>query len=150
MQRTIKGSSMVSLIGILCLSIALVITIGACSSSDTTDPTPTPTATTAVEEATPTPEPTATPRPTPEPLSLTITTPENQSSVDIPEIEVAGETLLTAIVSVNGELVDVEADGTFSTTITLDEGINNIEIVASHLDGTEELSEILMVAYMPQ
>ncbi len=100
-------------------------------------------------ENTPTPTPTATPMATPEPFFLNVTSPEDQSAVYNSEIEVEGETLLTAIVSVNGVMVAVEADGTFSTTVILMEGINNIEIIASNLEGTEEISEILVVAYIP-
>lgn len=145
MSGKIKRLSAATIIGIVCLSIILVIMTSACSSNEKTEATPTPTAE-ATAAATPTPTPT--PKPTPKPLFLKITSPEDESIVQTSAVVISGETLPTAIVSVNGEEVNVKDDGTFSTTITLDEGPNDIQIVASTLGG-EETSAILMVAYVP-
>ena len=142
-MRTKKLSSIIALIGILTLSAVLVISISACSSNEAIEATPTP-----AIEATATPTATPTPRATPKSLFLTVTSPEDESIVETSEVTVIGETLPTAIVSVNGEEVNVEDDGTFSTTVTLEEGPNDIQIVASTLGG-QETSVILMVAYMP-
>ena len=130
-----KGSSIAKIIGLICLGIILTVAMGACSSG-----TPTDTLTSA---------PTATPRPPPIPLFLEIISPEDESVVATSEVEVIGETLPTAIVSVNGTLVPVEADGGFSTTVTLEEVPNVIEIVASDIGGTQEEGTVLMVTYLP-
>ena len=143
MGKKKKLSSIAALIGILCLSVALTISISACSSNEATEATPIPTI-----EATATPTATPTPKATQKPLFLIVTSPEDESVVETSEVMVTGETLPTAIVSINGEEVNVEDDGTFSTTVTLEEGPNDIQIVASTLGG-QETSVILMVAYMP-
>jgi len=82
------------------------------------------------------------------PLSLDITSPEDESIVATSEVEVAGTTLPTAIVSVNGTLVTVRDDGGFSTTVTLEEGPNTIEVVASTV-ADEQVDEVIMVIYIP-
>jgi hypothetical protein len=143
MENLTKGSSMAKVIGVICLAVVLTLASVACSGGTETTPTPTATATPA-----PTPTPTATPRPTQQPLFLNVTTPEDESIVATSEVEVAGTTLPTAIVSVNGTLVTVEVDGAFSTTVTLEEGPNTIEVVASTVKG-EELDRVLMVMYIP-
>lgn len=52
------------------------------------------------------------------------------------------------MVSVNGDLVEVDATGKFQTAVTLDEGPNIIEVVASDENGNE-LGVILSVIYEP-
>ena len=143
MKNKTKGSSTAETIGVICLGIALILVMGACSSDTDSTPTPAPTA-----APTATPTPTETPRPTMPPLSLDVTSPEDESVVATSEVEVAGTTLPTAIVSVNGTLVTVGDDGGFSTTVTLEEGPNTIEVVASTIAG-EEVGEVLMVIYIP-
>ena len=146
MIKTTKGSSMAKLVGLMCLSILLLVAMSACSSDETTESTPTPT----VAAETPTETPTPTPRPTPRPLFLDVTSPETGGSVNTSEIEVSGLTLPTvALLSVNDQVVDVAADGTFSTTISLEEGINSIEVVVSSAGGEQE-NAIIQVAYIPE
>lgn len=137
------GSSIAKIIGLICLGIILTAAMGACSSSTPTDTL------TSAPTATPSVTPTPTPRPPPIPLFLDIISPEDESVVATSEVEVIGETLPTAIVSVNGTLVPVEADGGFSTTVTLEEAPNVIEIVASDIGGTQEEGTVLMVTYLP-
>ena len=50
--------------------------------------------------------------------------------------------------SINGEAVAVDIDGTFSAQSALDEGPNSIEVVASNLQGDQE-SVILALIYLP-
>ncbi len=147
MKDKTKGSSIAKMSGVICLGIALVLVMGACSSDTDETPTPAPTATPTATAA-PTPTPTETARPTPVPLSLDVTSPEDESVVATSEVEVAGTTLATAIVSVNGILVTVGNDGGFSTTVTLEEGPNTIEVVASTVTG-EQVDEIISVIYIP-
>lgn len=81
-------------------------------------------------------------------LALKVTTPQDESTVNAASVAVAGQTIVGAVVSVNGNLVDVDANGKFQTTVQLDEGPNIIEVVASDVTGNE-LSAILRVIYEP-
>ena len=86
----------------------------------------------------------------PEPdLFLEILTPENESVVFTKELTVTGKTLSTAIVSVNGNLVSVDEDGGFSLEITLVEGPNLIEALASDIGGNE-VGKISTIIYIPE
>jgi len=80
-------------------------------------------------------------------LSLKVTSPQDESTVYTFETEVAGVTAPDAVVSVNGMLVDVDADGKFSTTVSLEEGPNSIEVIASDYEG-HEASKILTIIYL--
>ena len=78
---------------------------------------------------------------------LEVSTPQNESVVTSPEILVSGNTTADSVVSVNGVLVDIDAEGEFSTPFTLEEGPNYIEVIASNYEG-EESSESLTVIYI--
>ncbi|SVB51314.1 uncharacterized protein METZ01_LOCUS204168 [marine metagenome] len=81
-------------------------------------------------------------------LFLEVVTPANQTVVTTASIEVQGNTLPTSILSINGSLTAVNASGTFTTTLTLEEGVNIIQIVASDLRGNET-GEVLTLIYLP-
>jgi len=108
----------------------------------------------AAEEITPTPSPTLTPTPTPTStaLFLEIVEPENESTVSTESIIVSGSTIPDAVVSIlvdtEIEIADVDEQGDFSATVTLAEGPNYIEVLASDQEGNEEYS-ILVVIYSP-
>lgn len=101
---------------------------------------------------TPTAETVVAVEPEPEPeipdLYLEVTTPSNESIVKTAAVEVKGNTIPTAIVSVNGVLTSVNAEGEFTADTTLEVGPNFIEIVTSDLEG-EEIGEVLTVVYLP-
>lgn len=78
---------------------------------------------------------------------LTVASPQDESIVNTFETTVAGVTVPDAVVSVNGVLVEVDADGNFSTAVALDEGPNSIEVIASDYEGNEA-SKILTVIYL--
>ena len=80
-------------------------------------------------------------------LPLTVTSPQDESIVNTFETVVTGITAPDAVVSVNGMLVDVDADGEFSTTVSLEEGPNSIEVIASDYE-SHEASQILTVIYL--
>jgi hypothetical protein len=61
----------------------------------------------------------------------------DKSSVASAETTVTGKSLSTAIVSVNGSLVKVAANGSFSSVVQLEVGPNAIQIVASDISGNE-------------
>ncbi len=117
------------------------------------DPTPTatsaPLATATMAPPSPTPTPTATLTPDDtERLFLEITQPEDESVVSTEAVAVRGSTAADAVVSVNGAVVEVDAQGAFEAIVTLAEGPNLIEVVASDLTGAEESRDIVVV-YIP-
>jgi hypothetical protein len=58
---------------------------------------------------------------------------------------ITGVTLNDAILSVDGELVDVDDQGGFTTVAQLDEGANEIVIVASDADGNQVTTSLFVV-----
>lgn len=111
--------------------------------------TPLPTATvTPVPTATPTPEPTptSTPRSVTFNLALDFEGIGDESVVRSDTVLLRGRTTPDAIVSVNGVIIPVQADGTFELTLALDPGPNLIEIVASDLDGNSVSSSLAIIS----
>jgi hypothetical protein len=82
-------------------------------------------------------------------LPLAVTQPEDESVVNTAEVVVKGTTNPDAVVTVNGAVADVDADGRFSVTVTLEEGPNLIEVYASDFE-YREASEMLTVIYEKQ
>jgi hypothetical protein len=82
-------------------------------------------------------------------VALSVTEPQDETTVFTSDIAVKGRTDADAVVSVNEAVVDVDADGGFSTTVTLEEGPNLIEVQASDFEGNEG-SVTLMVIYVKQ
>ena len=96
-----------------------------------------------------TPPPTAEPIPTPKPeFFVTVTEPTDNSIINADKVEVMGRTTPGAIVSVNGELAEVDEGGNFTMMVVLEEGPNIIEVIASDLEGNEE-SRTLVIMYVP-
>lgn len=58
------------------------------------------------------------------------------------EISIEGKTSNTAIVEINGQLVNVDDKGYFKQRTTLNEGVNIFEVKAKSRVGKEELKEI--------
>lgn len=81
-------------------------------------------------------------------LFLEVIAPVSQTVVTTASIEVQGNTLPTAILSINGVLTSVTASGTFTSTVDLEEGVNIIQVVASDLRGNET-GEVLTLIYLP-
>ena len=79
---------------------------------------------------------------------LLVTEPEDQTVVSASMQPVAGRTAPDAIVSVNGVGVEVDEAGDFSTTVTLEQGPNLIEVVGTSPDG-RVLSAVLAVIFRP-
>lgn len=74
--------------------------------------------------------------------------PAEDIEVDSPTLTVAGSTIPGAVVSVNDDLARVGPDGKFSVQIQLEEGPNDVEVVASDRQGNEQ-SVIRSVIYEP-
>lgn len=85
------------------------------------------------------PAATASPSALPEnPLPLTVISPQDTSVVSSPTLSLRGQTAPGADVAVNDLDLKADANGNFSTTLTLDEGENYILIVASSENGAAE------------
>jgi hypothetical protein len=82
------------------------------------------------------------------PVTLSSLAPQDETITASVVISVTGQTSHAAVVSVNGNLVDVDTEGRFQTTVELEEGPNIIEIVASDLVGNEH-SAVIRVIYEP-
>jgi len=139
----------IKILGFALLSVMIFVGAIGCAGEEatttTTTPTPTPT-------QTPTTTPVSSPTTTPANLFLTVTAPQNESVLSSANIEVSGITTAGAVVSVSVDgtlaIADVDASGDFETMITLLEGPNFIEVVASDQQGNEE-SSTLTVIYIP-
>ena len=86
--------------------------------------------------------------PAPTAFFLLVTDPEDQTIVSATRQPVSGRTAPDAIVSVNGVGVEVDAAGAFSTTVTLEQGPNLIEVLGTSPDG-RVLSAVLAVIFRP-
>ncbi len=71
------------------------------------------------------------------PLWLKILSPLDNSTVQTAEIEIQGTAPSDTVLTINDEIVLVGSDQKFSAKVTLDEGINEIEVLASDVTGNE-------------
>jgi len=124
----------------------LALVAGACAQLAPV-PTPTPT---------PAPSPALTPAPTPTPtlpapgLTLTISEPQDEAVVKENLIRVIGRTAPDAVVSVNGHIIRaINEGGDFTAVISLAEGPNLVEVIATDYQGNE-VNQMLTVIYAPQ
>jgi len=69
---------------------------------------------------------------------------ENESVIEDSAVTVSGITTPDALLSINGQPVEVNLDGSFTADLQLDPGPNFVEIVSSNLRG-EETSRVLSV-----
>ncbi len=60
-----------------------------------------------------------------------------------------GVTSPDAVLSINGILVSIDAEGEFEVTVSLDPGTNLIEVIASDFEGNQE-SAVFAVISLPQ
>lgn len=83
-----------------------------------------------------------------EPVRLQVLLPEDGSLIEIAQCQVMGSASPGAVVSVNDEILIAGSDGAFQTTVTLEQGLNLIEVVASNSFGSEAFVN-LAVTYQP-
>ncbi len=120
----------------------------------TASPSPVRTSAAPTSSATPSrtvaPSPSVSPtqRPTVAPLTLTIDSPAAESTVKERTIAVRGKSNPDAVVTVGSSNVDVDENGNFSASVTLVEGVNVIEVLASDLSGSSK-GQVLTVIYAP-
>ena len=151
----------------LLLLLTIVISIAGCAEKEatpTSSPAPTLTPTqqpsptvTSTPVPTPTPKPTSTttttptlpPTTTPTALFLVITQPTDGAQVSASNIGVTGKTIPGAVVSVSIndeiEIVTVGQDGKFTVRVTLEEGPNIIEVIASDQQGNEKSATVTVI-----
>lgn len=105
---------------------------------------PTPTSVPASSETSPVLAGTPDPEAVGQRVFLDLTGIENESVVEASEVTIVGATTPDALVSINGQSVEVELNGSFSVDLALDPGPNFIEIVSSNLRG-QETSRVISV-----
>ena len=80
---------------------------------------------------------------------LVLQTPAEEEVVVVqPTVEVRGKTVLDAVVTINGEVVPVDASGEFSANVELEPGPNTVTVVANDFQGNEQ-ARVLTVIYVP-
>jgi hypothetical protein len=81
-------------------------------------------------------------------VGLQVTSPQDGDTVTTSQVDVIGLAPAGSVVSVNDDILVVGEGQQFKSTISLDEGPNLIEVVASD-DNGNETSVILTVTYEP-
>ena len=81
-------------------------------------------------------------------LSIQLFSPKDGEVFNTPEIQVSGRAPAETVISINDQIILVTKTGEFSVPVSLEEGPNVIELVASDMDGNE-LNIILTVMYEP-
>ncbi|MBA7699505.1 hypothetical protein ES703_108202 [subsurface metagenome] len=146
MKGVSRNVATLAMVLLLVLVAACAPAPGEITPTPTPEPTPTPT---PAPEPTPAPKPEPTPEPTPTPeFFLTVTQPADDSIISTDKVEVRGRTSPGALVSINGELVEVDEEGNFTMMVVLEEGPDIIEVIASDLEGNQQ-SCVLVVMYVP-
>lgn len=86
----------------------------------------------------------------PEEFTLTLSEPLDEAILETPEASVAGKTEAGATVVISGplgdEVIEATGDGTFSTSLTLEEGVNEI-VVTAYGKNDEEKTETRIVTF---
>ena len=82
------------------------------------------------------------------PLQLTITAPADNTVVSEPQVILTGLAPSETVVTINDNLLVVDVTGQFSTTVPLQEGPNELDVLASDSDGNQ-VSTKLVVTYDP-
>jgi glucodextranase-like protein len=82
------------------------------------------------------------------PVTIQITSPQDGATVNTPQVQVTGVSSPGAVVTVNDDILIAGPDGKFDSTVSLEDGLNLIEIVASNDSGSETSLE-LTVTYEP-
>ncbi|MCJ7805743.1 hypothetical protein MUP46_03830 [Patescibacteria group bacterium] len=94
---------------------------------------------------------TGSPTPTPanNQITLDVTSPIDGATVSSPSITVSGKTLPGADVFVNDTELTADANGNFSTQLTLDEGDNQITVSANDNNGFSSEQDLTVTYEVP-
>ena len=79
-------------------------------------------------------------------LWLRLFTPKDGDIVNQKVINVSGQAPVETVISLNEDIILVGNEGSFSIPVTLDEGPNVIELVASNVDG-DIIELVLTIVY---
>ena len=91
----------------------------------------------------------ATPVPTADnPVGLVILSPEDGTTVNTASAEIKGTAPVDTVITIGEEIIVVDESGKFSFTVQLQQGDNEIQILASDADGNK-VYKILTVDYVP-
>jgi hypothetical protein len=82
------------------------------------------------------------------PLHVTFTAPADNTVVNVPRVAVTGLAPSETVLTINDSLIVVDATGQFSVTVPLQEGPNELNVLASDSDGNL-VSTQLIVTYDP-
>ncbi|MDA1257775.1 MAG: hypothetical protein O3C10_08020 [Chloroflexi bacterium] len=105
------------------------------------------------------PVPTSSPTPSPSPTAIPsafgsifflerVEPAEPELFTDASTLEIVGRTRVDAVITVNDDVVEPDADGMFRHTVALEIGVNVIEVVAS-IASDEQDSFIVTAVYLP-
>jgi hypothetical protein len=141
------------------LAILALVLVAACTPPPTPAPLVNPTApdvlvmstsTVASQDVMPTApiQPTPTSLPETSGLWLQILSPVDEAVVNTSQVDVIGSAPAGAVISVNDEILIVSSDLQFKTTVSLEDGPNLIEVIASDESGNE-MSVLLTITYEP-
>ncbi len=72
---------------------------------------------------------------------LTVYSPAADETIDSPTLDIVGNTEPETIVTINGQQIGIEKDGSFRETVSLQEGINIVRISAVNKLGRENVIE---------
>ena len=81
-------------------------------------------------------------------LSLRILSPADGAVVNTSSVEIVGEAPVGSVISIGDDILIVGADGTFKYIVSLEEGPNVIEVLASDSAGNESFV-LLGIFYEP-
>ena len=140
-------------LGSALLGLALAVSMTATALAQTEDDTPAQDDSTAIDTSAAAPVDISMPAPVADPtaqapLFLQLTLPSDLD-VTVPlktaQLPIIGLTVPGAVVSVDGDLADVDAQGNFTDSAALDEGANEIEVVASDSQGKQLTTTLFVV-----
>ena len=83
------------------------------------------------------------------PLTVTVTAPADETVVDVPQVDLLGQAPPDAVISINDIVLVVGPSGQFSATVPLQEGPNEIDVVASDADGNEASTQLIVTYEAP-
>jgi putative hemolysin len=79
------------------------------------------------------------------PVALQVVAPQDGEILNTPQLEVQGLASPGAVVTVNDDILLVGPDGKFQSLVTLEQGPNLVEIVASNDSGAEANVELTVI-----
>lgn len=75
---------------------------------------------------------------------LSVTQPQDNTIIAVNTVQVKGQTEVGAVVSVQGDVVNVDSQGNFSAIVSLSEGPNVIEVLTSDQVGNQAQVNIVV------